>query len=428
MYLRSFNRFVLTSLVLLGLSIYSANAAVVDFSATVVASFGPHAGLFSAGDNVKISYELDDGAFDSDPLPGDGVFHDGVLNLDFQFPDSELNFNFGSGTLQTFDDTDNPDDQVFIYSSDDQGGSSLLGGEVVNLLELDFDGPTSMLSSDAVPSNLPFASDVDSIIVFIDTDSGSTQVTLSADTLQIVDESVFRETRYNPPPLWTQGDLFSISAGVIDLDTGLEAFGAHVTVTNTNTGEVTNLAGDCDSIFDCDVFALIPYTTARALGDWTFIATLNGDTTSKTFPALGTGPGTGPMPVVENLTIPSNTLTPTFSWTTPASVIAGTANGGNVDRFRIRINQIGGGTVYDQRLDPGEYPLSEITSFEIPSEVLFSGGFTGQVLIEGFDPFIRSRTFQQFGIASGPGACGTFVTTDITLDSDMICPGRAFIF
>ena len=97
----------------------------------------------------------------------------------------------------------------------------------------------------------------------------------SAVTLEISAEDVFRETRYNPPPFFSQGDNFLVSAVVTDLDTGLPAEGATVTVTNSNTGEEFQMEG-CS--FGCDVFAFIPYSSARALGDWTFTATLGGST------------------------------------------------------------------------------------------------------------------------------------------------------
>lgn len=216
----------------------------------------------------------------------------------------------------------------------------------------------------------------------------------SAATLEISAEDVFRETRYNPPPFFTQGDNFLASATVTDLDTGQPAAGASVAVTNSSTGEIFGMDG-CS--FNCDVSAFISYSDARALGDWTFTASLDGNTVSAVFPALGTGPGNGPMPGVIGLQIQDNDLTPTFSWTNPPEVENGTANDGNVGRFRIRIQDLDGSLVYDQRLTSG---VLDTTSFEIPSGILTEPGrYVGQVLVEGFNPFIRSRTFEIFEVS-----------------------------
>lgn len=216
----------------------------------------------------------------------------------------------------------------------------------------------------------------------------------SAVTLQISAEDVTRETRYNPPPFFNQGDNFLASATVTDLDTGLPAAGASVTVTNSNTGEIFGMSG---CTFGCDASTFVPYSDDRALGDWTFTASLDGNTVSAVFPALGTGPGTGPVPGVVDLQIADDDLTPTFNWTNPANVVDGTANDGNVDRFRIRIQKLDGSQVYDQRLTSG---VLDTTSFEIPSGVLTEPGrYVGQVLIEGFNPFIRSRSFEMFEVS-----------------------------
>ena len=229
-----------------------------------------------------------------------------------------------------------------------------------------------------------------------------------AQTLDISADN-FRETRYNPPSFFSQGDNFLLSASVTDLDTGTPAVGTAVTVTNSVTGEEFGFSG---CTFGCDVSQFVPYNSARALGAWTFSASLGGSNDTDLVAAYGTGPGTGPMPGVNSLSISDNDVTPTYTWTNPPAVANGTANGGNIDRFRIRIQNLDGTLVFDEQQPSG---LLTTTAYTLPDGILAvtPGCYVGQVLIEGLNPFIRSRTFELFSI---DGGC----------DSDLDGIGEAF--
>ena len=70
------------------------------------------------------------------------------------------------------------------------------------------------------------------------------------------------------------------------------------------------------------------------------------------------------------------------------------ANDGNIGRLRTRVQNAFGSTVFDSRSDLGlNLPLN-LTSYTIPSGFINQPGtYYAQVLVEGFNPFIRSRTF-----------------------------------
>ena len=172
-----------STLCVLSFAASAAHAAQVNFSSTVTFASGPHSGLFTAGDFVSVSYELDTSVADTN-LAGDaGFFPGATLNLSFEFPEPGLSINFSSGNVQTFDNTSIPDGQMFIFASVNQG-SSLLGGEVIQAVELDFIGLTSMLPSDAIPNSLP--NDITDPFAFFNTASGWTQVSFSADDLNVI--------------------------------------------------------------------------------------------------------------------------------------------------------------------------------------------------------------------------------------------------
>jgi len=156
----------------------TAGAAEISFSTVVNFSAGPHSGAFSPGDAAIVTYELDPTVVDTNVASDAGIYPGATLSLTIEFPDLALLFDFVQGTVQTFDNTENPDDQVFIFGAVNQN-NSMLGGESVLSTELDFIGTTSMLSSDALPSSI--LSDLTSINVHITTASGFTQVNFSTD-------------------------------------------------------------------------------------------------------------------------------------------------------------------------------------------------------------------------------------------------------
>ena len=166
---------------------------------------------------------------------------------------------------------------------------------------------------------------------------------------------------------------------------------------NDNTLETFDL-----SPFGSSFGIFVPYTEARADGNWIFNALNGGDSASATASALGTGPGTGPVPGVGNLTVSGPLASPTLSWTLPADLAS--ENDGNIGRLRTRVQDSFGTTVFDSRSDLGESLALHLTSYTIPAGFLDSPGtYYAQVLVEGFEPFIRSRTFSDgFTIAAVP--------------------------
>ena len=115
----------------------SLTAAEIRFSTVVTHSSGPFANTFSTGDVAIISYELDASVQDTNPAPDAGIYRDASLSLTFEFPGLGLVIDFTGGNVQTFDDTPNPDDQVFIFGLVNQN-NSMLGGEIIEFTELDF--------------------------------------------------------------------------------------------------------------------------------------------------------------------------------------------------------------------------------------------------------------------------------------------------
>jgi hypothetical protein len=136
---------------------------VISYEAVVTSASGLHAGVFPAGETVRVSYALDPTATDSNADPSRGLFHDAVLSLSISFPnlsvfaDAEV-----TGLAQTFNNIADPpsgqlSDQVFIHSGP-VTQASLLGGETITQTEVDFlsdfvppPSEPSMLASDALP-------------------------------------------------------------------------------------------------------------------------------------------------------------------------------------------------------------------------------------------------------------------------------------
>jgi len=148
----------------------------VSFSTTVTNASGPFASTFTPGDVVIISYDLDTNVLDTNGAANAGIFPGATQSLTFEFPDLGLTIDFSQGNVQTFDNTANPDDQVFIFANVNQNGS-MLGGESILQSEFDYIGTTSMLSSDALPTSI--LSDIIDIFSFFETSSGFTEVTFS---------------------------------------------------------------------------------------------------------------------------------------------------------------------------------------------------------------------------------------------------------
>jgi len=212
----------------------------------------------------------------------------------------------------------------------------------------------------------------------------------------------FREFRVNPPLNYQQGDLLRLGIDVIDTTTGVAPAGALVGAENSATGEKFFMRVDGP----VEYFRSIPYTPARAVGDW--IIGVTSDVVSETslIPSFGTGPGTDAILGVANLTVVPGAQ-PMFSWNLPAGLP--TLNDGNINRIRVRINdsnglQILNATVDDATLTAESYTVN-------PGMITNNGAFVGQVLIEGFTPFNRSRTFQTF-VVNNVGTGGQDVTGD----------------
>ena len=203
--------------------------------------------------------------------------------------------------------------------------------------------------------------------------------------------SAFVETRVDPPPFFTQGTNFVVSATITDVIPG-EA----IQLRNLGTDDVFSLS---ECFFGCSVFTFIPFEeNGLELGSWVFEVTLNEAVVdvSPIIPPTGSGM----LPGVSSFEITDDSFTPTFSWVTPPSVVDGTANNGNVSRFRMRIQNTDGTLLYDERLTVG----LGITSFTIPDNVITDPRqYVGQVLIEGGNPFVRSRTFKLFEVSDGDG-------------------------
>ncbi len=211
----------------------------------------------------------------------------------------------------------------------------------------------------------------------------------SAAPISIITDSeyMFRETRYNAPAYFAQGDNFLIGASV-DI-----AAGSTMTAYNSFTLETFNLIDEGGG----EYFSFIEYSEDRAKGDWAFAALNGTDTAVVSLGALGIGPGTGQLPALLDLTVSGPLTSPTLSWELPAGL--DTANGGNVDRLRTRIRADDGSTIFDSRSDLGQNLGLNLTSYDILGGYITAPGtYHAQVMIEGYDPFIRSATFASFTV------------------------------
>ena len=214
---------------------------------------------------------------------------------------------------------------------------------------------------------------------------------ISQATILIEDAYNFREFRVNPPLNFNPGpDIFQLGAMITDSQTGSAPDGAVVKAKNLATDEIFDLP-----LFPGNEFGTtIPYSAERASSNWIIEVQSNVGSASVNVPAFGVGPGTGIIPNVTDLNIQSGPQ-PTLFWTLPDDLP--NANDGNVDRLRVRIQDSNGNRVFDTRSDLNlSLPLTQ-TSYTIPEGFINSNGaFAGQVLVEGFEPFNRSRTYESF--------------------------------
>lgn len=130
----------------------------LSYEGVVTEASGAQAGLFSAGQEISVTYTVETTAPDVDPNPGNGVYHGGLLSLRITIPAAGVDAQVGTGTVQTFDNEPGANsDQVFFYG--DATAGSLAGSTLVRA-EVDFldyePGPAGfpiMLSSPAIPTD-----------------------------------------------------------------------------------------------------------------------------------------------------------------------------------------------------------------------------------------------------------------------------------
>lgn len=214
----------------------------------------------------------------------------------------------------------------------------------------------------------------------------------------------FREIRSGQALNVATGDRLIFGADFIDSDTGTRPANAIVTARNTNTNQVFAL----NPFGTTGYSANIGYTPDFANGDWQVTVESDQGTDFFVLPAFGTGPGTGQIPGVENLSVNGSGANRTLNWDLPANLP--TANDGNVDRLRIRVEDSNFNRAVDERLATGT-SLST-TSFDLPdTAITHNGVFSMQVFVEGFAPFNRSRTDQLVRVED-VGVGGTAVEID----------------
>lgn len=214
----------------------------------------------------------------------------------------------------------------------------------------------------------------------------------------------FRENRVNPPLNFTQGpDLIIIGVDVIDTNYGVAPKGALVGAENSVTGEKLFLNFNSPVRYS----RAIPYTQERASGTWIIGVTSDVGSAMTLIGGFGTGPGTGPMPGVDNLAIVSGEE-PMFSWVLPPGLPS--LNDGNVDRIRVRIQDSNGSQILNNTVDDTTLTA---TAYTTPSGVVtHNGAYVGSVLVEGLTPFNRSRTYETF-VVDTVGTGGTPVSNNL---------------
>ena len=222
-------------------------------------------------------------------------------------------------------------------------------------------------------------------------------LTASTGRAEIVFENGFnfREFRVNPPLTFDQGpDLLVIGTDIIDAATGERPTGAIATARNVDTEETFPLFPFGSVGFSRSV----TYTAERAAGNWIVEVSSDVGSEATLLPSFGTGPGTGIIPGVVDLDIvPSDE--PFFSWVLPPDLPL--LNDGNVDRIRLRIQDSNNVQILNQTVDDTD--LTTTSAAVAPGIISHNGAYVGQVLLEGFDPFDRSRTYEVFVVEDVSG-------------------------
>jgi len=226
-----------------------------------------------------------------------------------------------------------------------------------------------------------------------------------ADASVVIEDAFnFRELRSGQAVNVAPGDRLIFGGNIRDTDTGARPADAIATARNSNTNQVFAL----NPFESLGFSANVAYSPELAEGDWQVTVVSDKGTDFFNLPALGTGPGTGPVPNVSNLTVSGSGPNRTLNWDLPANLPA--ANDGNVDRLRIRVQDSNFNTTLDQQLPAGS-SLST-TSFTLPDGAIpHNGVFQAQVLVEGSDPFNRSRTYENFSVTD-VGTGGSPVVID----------------
>ena len=185
----------LTALVLAGLISLPAPAqqtVTQSYRGVVTHVVGEQPDSVHVGEAVVVSYTVDPAATDVNPSPQDGIYPAGLLSLTVMLPDSDFAVSSGVGQIQTFDNTENPDDQLSFYSGSIVSPDDLQGLPV-RALELVFIGSTNMIASDAVPTHQIDAHDN---VVHIATDRGWTNflftVTSEPSVPELVEDGISR--------------------------------------------------------------------------------------------------------------------------------------------------------------------------------------------------------------------------------------------
>lgn len=178
-------------ILLSGVPVQAVTPVTHSYDVVVTAAFGPHSSIFTAGEELSISYTFDPLAVDIHSDPRQGTYNNAVLSLTISFPNLDLFAIAGpAGTAQTFDNVvDEPSGQwadgIFIFGGPISSSSSL-NGEMISFLEVDFGtgylippAEPLMFSSDALPLfELPLIND--ETVLFLGTSSGYTQIDFAA--------------------------------------------------------------------------------------------------------------------------------------------------------------------------------------------------------------------------------------------------------
>lgn len=142
-------------------------------------------GAIQQGEPVVITYSLDTSAVDLYPDDPKKRFFLDAAGLRVSLPASGLNVA-GTGQLQTFDNTDNPDDQISMYIPNIVEHDQLMNQPVISLGmaiisdAVDASGTPDMLDGDGIPTQRLIG---DSHVIFIETALGNTNFRFSVDGL-----------------------------------------------------------------------------------------------------------------------------------------------------------------------------------------------------------------------------------------------------